>query len=366
MRQVLKSQKQTILTQTSTSGESVSDVIHWTNAQFTETAHIASNVADTRRLGVPHNQKTSLKPEELEETERNRLAAEETEQDRIVYREHEEQSGRAWKGLANLGTSIEKREVRRRPRDGETAFGNGEEEMKEAQGLLDEEYETRIQPFQEPTSLVEETRTEEQRDRNLERIRKLDEGRHSVMEWAAKLDLEPEGYVERKRFLGLAEHSSSPPSTEYAKEADLENEAVASIRPKRTVRVKKSKKKSDGSASTTPLEMRFASTNMASARDAFPMQVHSSPPPIFPPPPYHQHGLATSYALPYPVYPSMGAGMMYPSSYWAPPSYNQSHSTSPWTTVNNINSGNIANVTISNVNNNNYGKSVGMRCFICS
>jgi hypothetical protein len=47
----------------------------------------------------------------------------------------------------------------------------------------------------------------------------------------------------------------------------------------------------------------------------------------------------------------MGAAMMYSSFSGAPASYSQSHFAHP-TTVNHINSGNVANVTISNVNNN--------------
>jgi hypothetical protein len=185
------------------------------------------------------------------------------------------------------------------------------------------------------------------------------------MERLAKLDLEHQGYIEREKLWSLEEHSSSPPLTKHAKEVDSENEAVASIRPKKTSRVKKSKKKFDGSASTTPSEMRFAGTNMASTSHAFPTQVHFSSPPIFPPSPYQQHGPATpSYALPsaynisqYPIYPLIGAGMMDPIFYGPPPSHSQSHFAPPRTTVSNINSGNVGSVTISNVNNvnDNYG-----------
>jgi hypothetical protein len=118
------------------------------------------------------------------------------------------------------------------------------------------------------------------------------------------------------------------------------------MRSKETAGVKK-KKKSDGSISATPVAgMHNASTH-----------VYSSSPPTFPPLPYHQHGPTTfPYALPsaynlfqHPVYPPMGAGMIYPSFYGAP-SYGQSHLAPPQTTMN-INSGNFASVTISNVNN---------------
>lgn len=198
---------------------------------------------------------------------------------------------------------------------------------------------------------------EAERAHDAEGIRKLEEGgRHFVMEQVADPDLEIEGVIGRTRLWGLKEQSPSrPPLTDQEKGVDLENGSRAPMRSK-TAGVKK-KKKSDGSISATPLKMRVASMNTASTH------VHSSSPPTFPPPPYHQHGLTTfPYALPsaynlsqHPVYPPMGAGMIYRSFYEAP-SYGPSDLAPPQTIVNNINSGNFASVTISNVHNDNYGK----------
>ena len=295
LNQVLKAQKQLALTtsnQPSTSSDSVNGATYLNDTQFAEMAHIVSNFTDNQRLETPRNQGTSLKDQEPNETERSRLA-------------------------------IEKQEAC-------------------------------------PQVRLDERETERAHD--AERIRKLEEegGRHFLMEQVAELDLEIEGVIERTRLWGLAEHSSSSPSIEQEKEVGLENGAGTPMRSKETPRVKKKNKNSDGSISATRLEMRVAGMNSA------PTQVHSSSPPTFPPPPYHQHGPTTfPYVLPSAynlsqqlVYLPMGPGMIYPSypSFYGANFYGQSHLVPPQTTVNNINSGNFANVTISNVNNDNCGK----------
>lgn len=202
-------------------------------------------------------------------------------------------------------------------------------------------------PRNQGTNLKDQEQDETERSRLV--IEKQDvcpQGRLDERE--AERAYDAEGIRERTKLWGLAEHSSNPPLTEQEKEVDLEIGAGTPMRSKETAGVKKKKKKSDGSISATPV----AGMNNASTH------VYSSSPPTFPPPPYHQHGLTTfPYALPsaynlsqHPVYPPMGAGMIYPSFYGAP-SFGQSHLAPPQTTVNNINSGNFASVTISNVNN---------------
>ena len=325
LNQVIKAQKQFALTISNqiASSESVNEAIHSTDAQSAEMAHILLDVADTQRLDAPRNPGTSLHDQEPNETERNRLfVAEETD---------------ALQELVSLGPTIDKQEVCRRIPAVETVFDKGEDEMREPQGLLDER-----------------------------KAEHAHGGRYPVLGQVAELGLEIEGSIERTSICGLAEQSSSRRLTEQEKEANLEtvNEAVSPIRSKKTARVKKSKKKSDGPTSATPLKGKFAGMNSAS--HASPTQVHSSPS-IFPPAPYHQHGPTTfPYALPstynlsqYPAYPPSGAGMMY-QSFYGPPSYSQSHFAPPGTTVTHVNSGNVTNVTISNVNNDNYGKGMAI------
>ncbi|KIM38271.1 hypothetical protein M413DRAFT_248977 [Hebeloma cylindrosporum] len=89
--------------------------------------------------------------------------------------------------------------------------------------------------------------------------------------------------------------------------------------------------------------------------------------PVTAPPYYPHYGATTSYGPPWaynsftPVYPPMGADMMYPGYYDVQSPFGQPL---PQATVNNINSGNVSNVRISNVGNNNHGTGSSI-LFVC-